>query len=404
MKPTPVYLNQLGLVCALGDNHDDIYRRLTTCQDNFLTSTVKHSPGRPLPLGVVTTPLPALAKFPEHERTRTNQLLMAAMEQIKPAFEAARARIDPLRIGIVLGTSTSGIAEGELAIAQSQPRGTLPKTFHYASQEMAAPADYLARQFDIEGPAYVVSTACSSSAKALASARRLLRMNICDLIIAGGVDSLCGLTVNGFSALESVSSEVCQPFSHSRKGINIGEGAALFLLSRQANPGGVGTGSSRPIQLSGVGETSDGHHISAPDPTGSGAAAAMLAALKDADLSADAIDYLNLHGTATPQNDRMESLAVAQVLGPQIACSSTKPYTGHTLGAAGAIEAAICWLTLTKKAGMLPLHLWDGERDPDLPPLKFVENGAQKALVRRAMSNSFAFGGNNISLVMESTE
>ena len=401
MNHTPVYLNQLGLVCALGDNHDDIHRRFTTCEDSYLTTTAKHSPGHRLPLGVVTTPLPSLAGFPAHERTRTNQLLIAAMKQIKPAFDAARSHLDPLRIGIVLGTSTSGIAEGESAVAQSECLGELPEAFHYASQEMAAPADCLARWLDIDGPVYVVSTACSSSAKALASARRLLRMDICDLVIAGGVDSLCGLTVNGFLALESVSNEVCQPFSQSRNGINIGEGAALFLLSRETNPGGLGLEPSGSVQLSGVGETSDGHHISAPDPTGAGAAAAMLKALKDAELIADEIDYLNLHGTATTQNDRMESLAVAQVLGNKVACSSTKTFTGHTLGAAGAIEAAICWLTLTRDSTVLPLHRWDGKRDPDVAPINLVQPDAQKAVIRRTMSNSFAFGGNNISLVME---
>ena len=394
MNRTPIYLNQLGLVCALGDQHHLIQQKLATGDSSCLTETDTFTPEKTLPLGVVTTPLPSLSEYPAREQTRTNQLLMAAMIQIREAYEKAASSIDPLRIGIILGTSTSGIAEGEKAIKQWSNSGKLPDDFHYNRQEMAAPAESLARWLGTKGPAYVISTACSSSAKALASARRLLRMNVCDLVIAGGVDSLCGLTINGFSALESVSAKPCQPFSLSRDGINIGEGAALFLLSRE--PG--------KVTLSGVGESSDAHHISAPDPQGKGAIAAMTLALNDARIAPQAVGYINLHGTATPQNDKMESLAVAQAIGNNVACSSTKPYTGHTLGAAGAIEAAICWLTLTQKGSTLPVHLWDKQTDPSITPINLVAPNTSGEPLRYAMSNSFAFGGNNISLILENTE
>ena len=394
MNKACVYLNQLGIVCALGDQHDLIRQKLLSGDKHCLTRTEDFSPGQTLPLGVVNTPLPDLSDFPLQEQTRTNQLLMAAMLQIREAYEEAASSIDPLRIGIVLGTSTSGIAEGEQAVAHHHDKGALPADFHYGRQEMVSPATSLARWLKTQGPAYVISTACSSSAKALASARRLLRMGVCDLVIAGGVDSLCGLTVNGFSALESVSSKVCQPFSLSRDGINIGEGAALFLLSQQQSE----------VSLCGVGESSDAHHISAPDPEGKGAIAAMTLALQDANIDAKAIDYLNLHGTATPQNDKMESLAVAEVLGGEVACSSTKPYTGHTLGAAGAIEAAICWLALTHKDGALPVHLWDEQHDPSVASINLVKPATRNEHLKYAMSNSFAFGGNNIALILEHTE
>ncbi len=398
MKSLPVYLNHLGIVCALGDQHQTIFERLTTGHTDCLTETDVFSPGQPLPLGAVNTPLPALDEFPEDEQTRTNQLLMAAMLKIREAYDEASSNLDPLRIGIVLGTSTSGIAEGEQAIAHWHAEGKLPADFHYARQEMISPAHSLARWLNTKGPAYVISTACSSSAKALASARRLLRMDMCDLVIAGGVDSLCQLTVNGFSALESVSDKPCQPFSVSRDGINIGEGAALFLLTRK--PG--------KIRLSGVGECSDAHHISAPDPEGKGAATAMTLALKDAGLQPEAIDYINLHGTATAQNDKMESFAVERILGTQVPCSSTKPYTGHTLGAAGAIEAGICWLSLSEQSSQtgstLPQHLWDGQQDPSLADINLVKPNTRVNHLRRTMSNSFAFGGNNISLILEITE
>ncbi|GAB3092119.1 beta-ketoacyl-ACP synthase [Aestuariicella hydrocarbonica] len=429
--PAKVYLNHLGLVCALGDEPHRIKQQLfgtpaAAVKESPLTVTDQYSPGRPLPLGVVERELPALAGSSILEQTRTNRLMAAAMQQLQAAFDETRQGIDPLRIGVILGTSTSGIAEGEAAItrqaasapgdkpaaasAQRDDKSAPPHDFAYQQQEIANPAITLASWLNIQGPAYVVSTACSSSAKALASARRLLRMGVCDLVIAGGVDSLCQLTVNGFSALESVSEQPCNPFSANRNGINIGEGAALFLVSRQ--PG--------PVCLSGVGEGSDAHHISAPHPQGEGAARAMQLALADADLQPRDIDYLNLHGTATAQNDSMESLAVQLVLGTDVPCSSTKPCTGHTLGAAGAIEAAFCWLTLTDHSGQLPVHRWDGHADGDIAPLNLVTQAVRQTEQRRhqpsppqsqphhpiraAMSNSFAFGGNNISLILERTQ
>jgi 3-oxoacyl-[acyl-carrier-protein] synthase-1 len=394
MSAQPIYLNHLGLVCSMGGDAETVRQRLFSVGERCLTRTDHFTPGRPLPLGMVNSPLPNLAdglsQYHPLELTRTNQLLAAAMEQIQTAFDQAREGIDPLRIGIILGTSTSGIAEGENAIAHHQRHQQLPEGFDYRQQEMANPAAALARWQNTEGPAYVVSTACSSGAKALASARRLLRMGICDLVIAGGVDSLSKLTVHGFSALESVSSQPCHPFSSNRNGINIGEGAALFLLTRE--PG--------PVMLSGVGEGSDAHHISAPDPAGRGAIHVMTAALRDARLGAEAIGYVNLHGTATLQNDKMESLAVNQVLGSSTPCSSTKGHTGHTLGAAGAIEAAFCWLTLTDPEQRLPVHPWDGEADPELVPIRLVDHPLSSTTAA-VMSNSFAFGGNNISLILE---
>lgn len=390
MNQPPVYLNHLGLICAMGNNPETIRHKLFNNGERCLTTTDRFTPGRALPVGAVNDPLPDLSSFPVTEQTRTNQLLAAALEQIQPAIEQAKENIDPLRIGIVLGTSTSGIAEGEAAISDHLKHQSMPDTFDYQQQEMANPATTLARWLDVLGPAYVVSTACSSGAKALASARRLLRMGVCDLVIAGGVDSLGKLTVNGFSALESVSEQPCNPFSRNRNGINIGEGAALFIVSRDKGP----------VCLSGVGEGSDAHHISAPHPDGLGAEQVMATALANANLTASDIGYLNLHGTATPQNDKMESRAVARVLGIETPCSSTKSHTGHTLGAAGAIEAAFCWLTLTDPEHRIPLQAWDGETDNQLSDIRLVDQPL-KHKITAAMSNSFAFGGNNISLVLE---
>jgi 3-oxoacyl-[acyl-carrier-protein] synthase-1 len=211
-------------------------------------------------------------------------------------------------------------------------------------------------------------------------------------VIAGGADSLCAFTINGVNALESVAAGRCTPFSSPRCGINIGEGAALFLMSRE--PG--------PVRLAGWGETSDAHHMSAPDPQGGGAIAAIATALSRAGVHARDIDYVNLHGTATPLNDAMESHAVAAILGTAVACSSSKPLTGHALGAAGAIEAGLCWLALARNpARMLPPHWWDGAADPELPPLDLVAPGRRAhAPLRYALSQSFAFGGSNAALLL----
>jgi 3-oxoacyl-[acyl-carrier-protein] synthase-1 len=204
------------------------------------------------------------------------------------------------------------------------------------------------------------------------------------------VDSLCRLTVNGFDALDSVSGTTCNPMSRNRNGINIGEAASLFVMSREAGP----------VCLSGVGESSDAHHISAPHPEGVGARSAIESALSDAALSPEQIGYINLHGTATPQNDSMESRAVTQVFTKAPPCSSTKPLTGHTLGAAGALEAAFSWFTVTGD-GRLPVHWWDGEADEQLPELMLVQPGQTLAQApKHVLSNSFAFGGNNITLIL----
>jgi len=252
------------------------------------------------------------------------------------------------------------------------------------------PAVFLARYLGLRGPAYTVSTACTSSAKAFASARGLLRHDLCDAVLVGGVDSLCRLTINGFTALESTTTALSNPMSRNRCGINIGEGAALFLLTRD----------EAAVELLGIGESSDAHHISAPHPAGSGAEAAMRAALADAGLPASAVDYLNLHATATPRNDEMESRAVARVFPQGVAASGTKPLTGHTLGAAGATELAFCWLAL--RDGRLPPHLWDGVVDPELPRLDLIggERHFARTRGRVCMSNSFAFGGSNASLLI----
>ncbi|MDY7567654.1 beta-ketoacyl-[acyl-carrier-protein] synthase family protein [Pseudomonas sp. RTC3] len=391
------YLNALGLICALGNNKTEVARRLFAGDDSGMVDENDWVPGRRLPVGAVHDVLPQIPPELGQQSSRNNQLLLAAALQIKDDIQQAIERYGRSRIGVILGTSTSGIDEASRGIAMYLREQRFPCDYDYQQQELSAPANFLAAWLQLSGPAYVISTACTSSARALLSARRLLDMGVCDAVLCGGVDTLCKLTLNGFSALEAVSEQRCNPFSRNRNGINIGEAAVLYLMTPEAS-------GATSIALLGAGASSDAHHISAPEPSGRGARQAMQKALNNAGLHAEQIDYLNLHGTATQHNDAMESFAVQAIFPDGVPCSSTKPMSGHTLGAAGALEAAFCWLSLapenTQQA--LPPHLWDGEADSQLPALKWVEPG-QRLLhtrPRRLMSNSFAFGGNNVSLII----
>lgn len=389
----PSYLNALGLLCALGQGQQAVARALFAGDASGMRAEPGWVAERALTVGAVRGELPALPDL-ALPPSRNNQLLLAAALQIEAPLRAAITRYGATRVGVVLGTSTSGIEEASQSIAQYYHQGALPAHYHYAQQELVAPASILAAWLGLDGPCYSISTACTSSARALLSAHRLLQQGLCDAVICGGVDSLCRLTLNGFSALEAVSAEPCNPFSRNRHGINIGEGAALFLMTKEP----------APIALFGGGASSDAHHISAPHPQGLGAQAAMRSALASAGVAAEQIDYLNLHGTATTHNDAMESLATAAIFPAGVPCSSSKPLTGHTLGAAGALEAAFCWLTLSEHnpEALLPPHLWDGQGEPELPALQLVAPGTRlnKAGGRRLMSNSFAFGGSNVSLIL----
>lgn len=387
MSTPATYLSKPGMICALGANTEEISEQLFSDTPTPLGLNTNYANNK-APVGQVSAALPDLVLLPKAHQSRNNQLLMAAAQQLDSDIQSAIQQYGRGRIAVIIGTSTSGIAEAELAITYHMENEEWPSNFDYKQQEIGAPAQCLAEHFDLGGPCYTISTACSSGAKALASARRLLNANLCDAVICGGADSLCQLTKQGFASLGAISSDICQPFSQNRKGINIGEAACLFVMSRE--PG--------LVALTGVGESSDAHHISAPQPEGSGAAAAMEKALADASKAANHIDYINLHGTGTEQNDKMESLAAARVLGEQCPCSSTKALTGHTLGAAGALEAGFCYLCLEQN--LLPGQWGDQQWDPALPSLNWLNSVKRDSEVRTVMSNSFAFGGNNISLVL----
>lgn len=384
----PVYLNALGMTSALGDLNTTIEGlRNQSTAGLFWRSGLRPEPAR---VAAVSTTLPSDEALPLRLQSRNNRLLAAATMQIEAEIAMVIERYGAHRIGAVIGSSTSGILEGGEAIAAKIKGGDFPAHFDYAQQEIGNPAEWMRMHLRITGPAFVVSTACTSGAKALAAAARLIRAGICDAVIAGGVDSICPLTVSGFSALESVAAQQCNPFSANRDGITIGEGAAIFIVS--AAPG--------PVRLAGYGESSDAHHISAPDPSGEGAEIAIRAALERASVGANQIGYINLHGTATPKNDLMESQVVSRLFGEHTPSSSTKPLLGHTLGAAGAIEAGICWQLLCDR-GILPPHVWDKVTDPQLAPLALCEGETKLDASRRyLLSNSFAFGGSNAALIL----
>lgn len=384
----------MGLVTPLGAGKAVVTGNLFSGTRAGLSSQAEILPDRRVIVGRVTGELPAIPADLARYRSRNNQMMLLAMAEIAAEIDAARARFGADRIAVILGTSTSGIAEGEAAFATRLRDGAWPGEFDYRQQELGGLGDFAAAALRVTGPAYTIATACSSSAKVFATARRLIAAGLCDAAIVGGADTLCGTTLNGFASLDAMSRGLCQPFSLSRDGINIGEGAAAFLLTREA----------AAVSLLGYGESSDAHHLSAPDPSGKGAFAAMSAALADAGLSAADIAYINLHGTGTPLNDSMEGIAVHGLFGSDVPCSSTKAMTGHMLGAAGACEAAFLWLALHPDygPGTLPPHLWDGIADPAIPALNLIAAGTLLPRAGRLamMSNSFAFGGSNMALIL----
>ncbi|MGL4916334.1 MAG: beta-ketoacyl-[acyl-carrier-protein] synthase family protein [Aeromonas allosaccharophila] len=380
-----LYIHAYSLINALGRGKDEVSAALeawrtrgTSPLDGERWTLVD---GRTSPVGRVHHPLPAATIAPYD--SRNNRLLLAALADIEDEVNAAIARVGSQRVALVLGTSTSGIGEAEAAVAASVRGEALPPQFDYVQQELGSPSLFLAAHLGLEGPAMTISTACSSSARAFITARRLLASGQADVALVGGADSLCGLTLNGFDSLESLSEQRCQPFAAGRDGINIGEGAALFLVSLEP----------APLALLGDGESSDAWHISAPHPQGEGAERAMRMALTRAGLEAEQVGYVNAHGTATRLNDEMESRALARLFPNKVPVSSTKELTGHTLGAAGATEAALCCLLIERG---LPLPPQGETADPALAPIALVQEQGPVDII---MSNSFAFGGNNVSLI-----
>jgi 3-oxoacyl-[acyl-carrier-protein] synthase-1 len=324
---------------------------------------------------------------------RNNRLARIGLEQdgFVQAVESARRRYGPERIAVILGTSTSGILETESAYRRRNPEtGALPPDFRYRqTQNTFSVGDFTRRYLDLQGPASVVSTACSSSSKVFASAARLIQTGLCDAAVVGGVDSLCFTTLYGFTALELVSSTPCRPADADRNGISIGEAAGFALLEKPER----GTGD---IALLGYGESTDAYHMSSPHPDGLGAAEAMNKAMQRAGVDPGAIDYINLHGTATKANDAAEDKAVFGLFAAAVPCSSIKGWTGHTLGAAGIVNVIVGCLSI--RENFVPRSLNTERVDPEIA--SWIATEELRRPVRTVLSNAFGFGGNNASLVL----
>lgn len=384
-----IYISAVGMINALGNNTDEIAANLTRGIAPGMRPRANWLQGHsPAVLAGVDGDLPTIPQQFSAHRSRNNQLLLAALAQIQPQVDDAIARFDRDRIAVVLGTSTSGLDEGDVHV-DLMLNDKESTDWRYPQQELGDPSRFLSHWLALDGPAFTLSTACSSSARAIMSGRRLIESGLVDIAIVGGADTLSRMPINGFHSLESLSQTRCQPFGRDRNGITIGEGAALMVLTREP----------QSIALLGVGESSDAYHISAPHPQGEGAIRAIGQALSDAGMTPEHVGYINLHGTATSLNDQIESNVVSTLFGDTVPCSSTKHLTGHTLGAAGITEAAISMLILQRNLPLPPQDFSQSPRDETLPPCGIIEQ--PQPLTRPViLSNSFAFGGNNASILL----
>ncbi len=348
-------------------------------------------------VGEVVTELPKVNAELRIYDSRNARMALAALnhveDNLRPTIGLAKNRYGGKRIGVIIGTSTSGLYETEAAYCQLVEQGHMPDDFHFLTRHAyQATPRFLQLELGLSGPCFAISTACSSGAKAIGVGQRLITNDVCDAVLVGGVDTLCRLTLRGFRSLDLVSASQCRPMDKNRNGINIGEGAGLLLLEKST------VNNSGCPRILAVGESSDGYHMSSPHPDGHGAHLAMENALRQAGLQPGEIDYLNLHATATPINDSIEAKAVFALLGDALPVSGTKGITGHTLGAAGALEAVIVLLALANQ--FVPGTSGLNEIDHDCR-CRVVKEPIMQQPLKTAMSNSFGFGGNNASIIFD---
>lgn len=394
-RQNAVAISAFSSAFAGGVGRNTLYRALLENESALGALTLFQLPF-PTVAGEFREPLPQIRSELRHYDSRNARLALAAVDfpedGLRDAIRSAAERYGPERVGVVIGTSTSGLFETESAYEILLRENAMPEDFYFLSRHVyQATPRFLGLELGLAGPCYAVSTACSSGAKAIAAGQRLIRNGICDAVLAGGVDTLCRLTLRGFHSLELISESHCHPMDKNRKGINIGEGAGLLLLEK------IDSKQDFHYQVLAVGESSDAYHMSSPHPDGLGAIKAMQSALQLAGLGPDAIDYLNLHATATEANDRVEAKAVSRIFGDRLPVSGTKGITGHTLGAAGALECVISLLAL--EHGFVPGTCGLLDLDPDCRCNVVWEPFPEQDL-RTVMSNSFGFGGNNASLIV----
>lgn len=389
----PVYVTAYTAVTACGSGTGAL-------KDALLAERCCLAPPRlicpdfPTFTGEIDFPLPEVDDALKAYDTRNARIALAALDceeqRFRNAVGEAAARYGAGRIGVIIGTSTSGIYETELAYKQLAGSGKMPESFDFKHQHAwLATADFVKKELGLAGVCYAISTACSTSGKAVAAGQRMIETGICDAVVVGGVDSICHMTLYGFNSLELTSERPCTPLDRDRDGISIGEGAGLLLLEKEKRQPG-------DAALIGYGESSDAYHMTAPHPEGEGSARAMRAAMTMAGIGPERIDYVNLHATGTKLNDQSEMRAMASLFGDGTPCSGSKGMTGHTLGAAGGIEAVITLTALEARfaPGTYGIHNVDEEFSS-----RVLTENLQLPSMRIAMSNNFGFGGNNVSLI-----
>lgn len=402
MKAHDVCLSRPGVICGAGHDAESLWHACVSGDQSGI-KRVKAFSGKEFFAGRIDDGL--LPETGARYDMRLIRIEEAALRQIDGEIQDAVHTYGKDRVAVCVGSCDNGTQLSFAGHREYLEKGSFPQGYSLEMQGADYPATYIAEKYGITGPCLAFSTACSSSAGAIIKAAELIRSGIADAVVAGGADIASDTVLIGFDSLEAVSSGITNPFSVNRHGITLGEGAAFFVVSKDAPDGG-----QEAVRLLGGGESADAYHMTSPDPEGTGAAAAMRNALRDACLEPGDIDYVNLHGTGTKFNDAMEAKAVDAVFaGCSVPVSSTKPLTGHTLGAAGALEAAICYTALVKNrnaagsAVSLPVQAWDGAQDPDIPVINILTKGRSAQTtgrVRICMSNSFAFGGSNASLIL----
>ena len=393
IQPLPVTAYSAVTACGIGKQalYQALIEGKTALKEPQLFST-----DFPAFVGEVNADsLPQLSSQLSEYSTRNAQIALACLnhqdDQLRYAITKAKDQYGAHRVGVVLGTSTSGIYETENEYINIETQARISDEYNFSTQHVwVATSRFLQQELGLQGPCYVISTACSSSSKSIAAAQRLIAADVCDAVVTGGVDSLCRMTLQGFKSLDLISPTPCTPLDENRDGISLGEGAGLLVLERASED------LKNHPHLLGSGESSDAYHMTAPHPKGLGAEIAMRHALSQAALNPEQIDYLNLHATGTHKNDQAELLAVNTIFGPKIKCSGTKGLIGHTLGAAGGIEAVIALLALENDflPGTCGLQKADQQFQCNI-----IERSKTEALTESVMSNNYGFGGNNSSLI-----
>ena len=392
-------LLDVGLINCMARTKADFYNAYFVEQKSGLRPCSKLD--SVFSLGLVPTDWYVHEALPHPYNNRINKLALCACRQIEPLVHLAKQKYGAERIGIVVGTTDNGSEETNEFLSGLMNNSTEEKaevgTYRLNMQCLSLCAEYLSSFFGITGFNSTISTACTSSAHAISRADELLKSDVCDAVIAGGVDIVSDVVLAGFSSLEAVDANTTIPFSKNRRGINLGEGAAFFVMAKENF-----TDAKDTIFLKGASDNADAFHMTSPDVSGIAAAECIQTALQRAYLSVSDIDYINLHGTGTDLNDRMESRAVNLIEASAIPCSSSKTALGHTLGAAGAMELAVCYLALSElnQQRILPPHFYDGIYDPELPPIRLVSDKTTAERLNAVMSFSYAFGGNNACLII----